>query len=45
MLLDGRRPLADVAAACGFASEQHFTTVFKKATGAAPAAWRRERAG
>ncbi len=45
ILLDGRRPLADVAAACGFAFQQHFTTVFKKATGAAPAAWRRERAG
>lgn len=41
--LEGSRPLADVAADCGFSSQQHFTTVFKKYTGATPAAWRRER--
>lgn len=40
--LTGSAKVAEIAAACGFASQQHFTTAFKKATGATPAAWRRE---
>lgn len=34
--------LAEIALSCGFASQQHFTTAFRKEVGAAPAAWRRE---
>jgi AraC-like DNA-binding protein len=33
--------LAAVAAAAGFASRSRFTTVFRKATGVTPGAWRR----
>ncbi len=35
--------LSDIAAACGFASQQRFTTAFKNHVGATPAAWRRQR--
>lgn len=35
------RPLADVALACGYSNQSHFTTAFKKATGQTPAAFRR----
>ncbi len=35
--------LSDIAAACGFASQQHFTTAFKNHVGATPSAYRRER--
>jgi transcriptional regulator GlxA family with amidase domain len=34
-------PLADVALACGFADQSHFTRVFSAATGLPPGAWRR----
>jgi AraC family transcriptional regulator len=34
-------PLADVALACGFADQSHFTRVFKNVVGASPAHWRR----
>lgn len=34
--------LTEVAIACGFASQQHLTTAFKKAVGVSPGAWRRE---
>lgn len=44
-LLDSDTGLANIAAACGFASQQHFTTAFKRHVGATPAAWRRERRG
>ena len=36
----GRESLAEVALACGFASQSHFTRRFKQATGFTPAAWR-----
>lgn len=34
-------PLADVALACGFADQSHFTRVFKSLVGASPGVWRR----
>ncbi|MDC0667810.1 helix-turn-helix domain-containing protein [Nannocystis radixulma] len=37
------RPLADIAAACGFANQSHFTRAFGGALGMSPGAWRRER--
>ena len=33
--------LAEVAPACGFSSQQHLTTTFRKVVGTTPAAWRR----
>jgi AraC family transcriptional regulator len=35
------QPLAEIAAATGFATQSHFTTAFKRATGFTPAAYRR----
>lgn len=32
--------LAEVALACGFAGQSHFTTAFKRHTGLTPGAWR-----
>jgi transcriptional regulator GlxA family with amidase domain len=43
LLLAGRLPIAQVAAATGFADQAHFTRVFVKVTGATPAAWQRDR--
>ncbi|WP_298956056.1 AraC family transcriptional regulator [uncultured Methylobacterium sp.] len=42
-LAEGRDGLADIALACGFASQSHFTRSFRQATGTTPAAWRRGR--
>jgi AraC-like DNA-binding protein len=43
-LLDGSaQSLAEIAQACGFASQSHFTRVFTRAVGTSPGAWRRER--
>lgn len=41
LLRDTAMPLSDIAAACGFADQSHFTRVFAKAAGAAPGSWRR----
>lgn len=41
MLADASLPLADVAAACGFADQAHLTRVFRSGTGMTPAAFRR----
>lgn len=35
-------PLAQVASACGFADQSHFTRVFSSIAGASPGAWRRQ---
>ncbi len=34
------RPLAEIAADCGFADQSHFTRIFKRMTGQTPGAWR-----
>lgn len=39
-LADPAMPLIDVALACGFADQPHFTRVFKQATGKTPRGWR-----
>jgi AraC family transcriptional regulator len=41
LLLDRDRPLADIAAATGFADQSHLTRVFAATIGATPAAYRR----
>ncbi|QRE77232.1 helix-turn-helix transcriptional regulator [Methylobacterium aquaticum] len=41
----GRETLTEIALSLGFASQSHFTTAFRQATGMTPAAWRRERMG
>ena len=41
-LRDGERSIADVALAAGFFDQSHFTRMFRRHFGAAPAAWQRE---
>lgn len=43
LLQETRTPIAELALDCGFSSQAHFTTVFRQATGATPAAFRREK--
>ena len=43
MMLRTNAPLSQIAVACGFADQPHFTRVFRKRVGQAPAAWRRQR--
>jgi AraC family transcriptional regulator len=43
LLRDQSLALADVALACGFADQSHFTRVFKNVVGASPGVWRRMR--
>jgi AraC-like DNA-binding protein len=40
-LLAGDKDLAEIASACGFAHQSHFTSRFKQATGMTPTRWRR----
>ena len=40
-LLDTDTSLAEVALSVGFRAQSHFSTVFKRLTGASPASWRR----
>lgn len=37
------RPIAEIAAACGFCSQAHLTNAFRKVTGTTPGAWRKLR--
>lgn len=41
MLIDTPMSLADIALACGFADQSHFTRVFSRMTGLPPGGWRR----
>lgn len=41
MLISSEMSLADIALACGFADQSHFTRVFSKVTGLPPGGWRR----
>jgi len=43
-LVDGRANLADIALACGFADQSHFTATFRKTVGVPPGTWRRDHA-
>jgi AraC family transcriptional regulator len=38
-------PIAEIAAACGFADQSHLTRVFSAQMGTSPARWRRMNAG
>lgn len=40
-MLMGQAPLSEIAHACGFSSQSHFSSVFRKMTGQTPGAWRR----
>ena len=40
LLADKQRPLSDIALACGFADQAHFTRIFKRLTGETPKAFR-----
>ncbi|MDM0029672.1 AraC family transcriptional regulator [Variovorax sp. J31P216] len=42
LLMDFERPIAEIAAACGFADQSHFTRVFARSMGTPPGTWRRE---
>ena len=41
LLRDRSHSIADVALACGFATQSHFTLAFKSRTGVTPGAYRR----
>jgi transcriptional regulator GlxA family with amidase domain len=41
LLRTSNAPLAEIATACGFANQSHFTRVFSSMVGATPGAWRR----
>lgn len=43
MLTGGADPIAEIAVACGFADQSHFTAAFRKALGVTPASYRRAR--
>jgi AraC family transcriptional regulator len=42
--MTGKASLADIAVACGFADQSHFTAAFRKAVGVPPGTWRRDHA-
>jgi AraC-like DNA-binding protein len=42
LLRDARWSLADIAMACGFTDQSHFTRVFTNLVGVSPGAWRRQ---
>lgn len=44
MMLRTGLPLSQIAIACGFADQAHFTSMFRGRIGVPPAAWRRQHA-
>jgi AraC family transcriptional regulator len=42
LLREADRPLVEIASACGFADQSHFTRVFTCIVGASPGAWRKQ---
>jgi AraC-like DNA-binding protein len=42
LLRDANRSLSDIAVACGFADQSHFTRVFSSIAKASPGAWRKQ---
>ncbi|OYY90620.1 MAG: hypothetical protein B7Y45_06640 [Sphingomonas sp. 28-66-16] len=45
LLARGEMPLAELALACGFASQSHFTAAFTKSMGISPGRYRKQRLG
>ncbi|WP_426689784.1 helix-turn-helix transcriptional regulator [Rhodanobacter ginsengiterrae] len=43
LLSDSNEQLSQIAVACGFADQSHFSRVFRRRVGCAPGLWRRER--
>jgi AraC family transcriptional regulator len=43
LMLTAQRSLAEIALACGFGDQSHFTRIFSRNVGMSPAAWRRSR--
>ena len=43
LLRDGRLSLAEIARACGFADQSHFTKAYTRLRGISPGIWRRQR--
>jgi len=43
LLLESDAQMSQIAAACGFADQAHFSRVFHREIGCAPGVWRRER--
>lgn len=44
LMIAGDQSIAEIAYACGFASQSHFGQAFRRATGTTPARWRRDAA-
>ena len=44
LLLAGTLPLAEIALACGFVDQSHFSRVFARKHGSSPGRWRRDMA-